>query len=59
MARAIMDLIGDDRRGLSRKRMKWIGDLNLTSQTPGIMTSRRTAVDSVPPRCTASLSRPK
>jgi hypothetical protein len=44
MARAIMDLICDDRRGLPRKRMEWIGDLNLTSQTPGIMTSRRNAV---------------
>ena len=38
-----MDLIGDDHRGLPRKRMEWIGDLNLTSKAPGIMTSRRNA----------------
>jgi hypothetical protein len=47
-----MDLIGDDHRGLPGKRMVWIGDLNLAPQTPGIMTSRRIAVVSVPPRCT-------
>ena len=43
MASTVMDLIGDHHCGLPRKRMEWIGDLNLTSQTPGIMTSRRTA----------------
>lgn len=43
MARSVMDLIGDDHRGLPRKRMEWIGDLNLTSKAPGIMTSRRNA----------------
>jgi hypothetical protein len=48
-----MDLIGDDHRGLPGKRMVWIEDLNLAPQTPGIMTSRRTAVDSGRLRCTA------
>jgi hypothetical protein len=43
-----MDLIGDDYRGLPSKRMVWIGDFNLAPQTPGIMTSRRTAADSGP-----------
>ncbi len=53
MASTVMDLIGDHHCGLPRKRMEWIGDLNLTSQAPGIMTSRWTAADSAPPPCTA------
>ena len=36
MARAVVDLIADDHRGLPRKRMEWIGDLNLASQMSGI-----------------------
>src|SRR5438270_13735215 len=47
MARAVMDLIADDHCGLPRKRMEWIRDLNLASQTSGIMTSRRKAEPSI------------
>jgi hypothetical protein len=43
MATAVMELIGNDQRRPPAKRMKWIGNLNLASQTPGIMTSRRNA----------------
>ena len=46
MATAIMDLIGDDHRASARKRMEWVGNLDLASQTPGIMTSRRRAAAS-------------
>jgi hypothetical protein len=49
MARAVMDLIADDHRGLPRKRMEWIGDLNLASQTSGIMASRRTTAAIIGP----------
>jgi hypothetical protein len=42
-----MDLIADDHRGLPRKRMEWIGDLNLASQMSGIMASRRWRAASV------------
>jgi hypothetical protein len=48
-----MDLIADDHRGLPRKRMEWIGDLNLASQMSGIMASRRTAAVSALRSCTA------
>ena len=41
MATAVMELIGNDQPHPPAKRMKWIGNLNLASQTPGIMTSRR------------------
>ena len=57
MTSTVMDLIGDHHCGLARKRMEWIGDLNLTSQAPGIMTSRWIAADSALPPCTASSSR--
>jgi len=43
MAAAIMDLIGDDHRASARKRMEWVGNRDLASQTPGIMTSRQRA----------------
>ena len=36
MASAAMHLIGDDKGGLSKKRMKRIGDDNLAAQNPGI-----------------------
>ncbi len=52
MARAVMDLIADDHRGLPRKRMEWIGDLNLASQMSGIMASRRSAAARERPPCT-------
>ena len=52
-----MDLIGDHHCGLARKRMEWIGDLNLTSQAPGIMTSRWIVAGSAPRPCTVSSSR--
>ena len=39
MATAIMELIGEDHRASARKRMEWVGNLDLASQTPGIMTS--------------------
>jgi hypothetical protein len=38
-----MLLISGDDGGPSEERTKWIGDDNLAAQTPGIMTSRRTA----------------
>ncbi len=53
MARAVVDLIADNHRRLPRKRMEWIGDLNLASQTSGIMASRRTTAVGEPPPCTA------
>ena len=53
MARAVMDLIADDHRGLPRKRMEWIGDLNLASQMSGIMASRRIAAGGELQPCTA------
>jgi hypothetical protein len=53
MAAAVMDLVGDDHRGSPRKRMEWIEDLDLASQTPGIMTSHRIGVVSAPRPCTA------
>ena len=43
MTSAAMHLIGDDKGRLPEKRMERIGDNNLTAQTPGIMTPRRTA----------------
>ena len=52
MATAIMDLIGDDHRASARKRMEWVGDLDLASQTPGIMTSRRMAAPTAAAACT-------
>ena len=59
MAIAIMELIGNDQRHPPAKRMKWIRNLNLVSQTPGIMRSRRIAAGSALPPCTVSLSRRK
>jgi hypothetical protein len=48
MATAIMDLIADDHRASARKRMERVGNLDLASQTPGIMTSRQTRAASAP-----------
>jgi len=44
-----MDLVADDCRGPSGKRVKWVEDFDLEPQTPGIMTSRRTAAPSIGP----------
>jgi hypothetical protein len=54
-----MELIADDQRGLPHERMKWIKDLNLTSQTFGIMASRLIAEGSAPRPCIASSSPPR
>ncbi len=51
MARAVVDLIADNHRRLPRKRMEWIGDLNLASQTSGIMASRRMKAAKMARRC--------
>jgi hypothetical protein len=48
MATAIVELIGDHDRRSAEQRMEQIGDRYLASQNPGIMRSRRTAVDSAP-----------
>ena len=58
MTSAAMHLIGDDKGGLPEKRMERIGDDNLAAQTPGIMTSRRSAGPSGPPSCTRSFRPP-
>jgi hypothetical protein len=57
MASTVMGLIGDHYCDLPRKRMEWIGDLNLTSQAPGIMTSRWIAGGDALRPCIVSLSR--
>jgi hypothetical protein len=49
MAIAVMELIGNDQRHPPAKRMKWIRNLNLVSQTPGIMWSRRMVALSIGP----------
>ena len=50
MPAAIVKLVGNYDRRPSEQRVKWIGDLYFASQIPGIMTPRRTAVDSAPRR---------
>ncbi len=49
MTSAAMHLIGDNKGRLPKKRMERIGDNNLTAQTPGIMTPRRTKAANAPP----------
>ena len=56
MTNAAVRLIGDDRGRLPEEWMERIGDDNLAAQTPGIMTSRRTAVARGLRPCTASSS---
>jgi hypothetical protein len=41
MATAIMNLIGNDHRASARNWMEWVGNFDLVSRTPGMMTSRR------------------
>jgi hypothetical protein len=43
MTSAAMHSIGDDNGRFLEERMESIRDYDLTTQTPGIMTSRRTA----------------
>lgn len=49
-----MDLVADDCRGPSGKRVKWVEDFDLEPQTPGIMTSRRMRAADVQLRSTPS-----
>jgi hypothetical protein len=52
MTSAAMHPIGDDHCRLLEQWMERIEDDDLTAQTPGIMTSRRSAGLSAPRSCT-------